>query len=136
MLFVDTSAWYAAADAGDRSNARARAVLSAGEPLVTTDHVLVETWILLRHRLHSGAAEKFWEGLRGGVATVESVTPVDLEAAWAIGERFTDQDFSIVDRTSFAVMQRLGVRRAATFDDHFAVFRFGPGRKHAFEVVR
>lgn len=136
MLFVDTSAWYAAADAGDRSNARARAVLSAGEPLVTTDHVLIETWILLRHRLHSAAAEKFWEGLRGGVATIESVTPVDLEVAWAIGEAFADQDFSIVDRTSFAVMQRLGVRRAATFDNHFAVFRFGPGRKHAFEVIR
>jgi hypothetical protein len=45
-LFVDTSCWYAAADAGDRSNERCRLVLSAGEPLLTTDHVLVETWVL------------------------------------------------------------------------------------------
>jgi predicted nucleic acid-binding protein len=41
-----------------------------------------------------------------------------------------------VDRTSFAVMLRLGVHRVASFDDHFAVFRFGPGRRLAFEVVR
>ena len=43
----------------------------------------------------------------------------NLEVAWAIGERFPDQDFSIVDRTSFAVMERLGVRRVAAFDSDF-----------------
>ena len=58
-LFVDTSVWYAATDAGDRNNARARAVLSTPDRLITTDHVLIETWVLLRHRLHRGAAERF-----------------------------------------------------------------------------
>jgi predicted nucleic acid-binding protein len=53
----------------------------------------------------------------------------------AIGSDFDDQDFSIVDRTSFAVMQRLGVLRVASFDSDFAVFRFGPGRRHAFEIL-
>ena len=33
-------------------------------------------------------------------------------------------------------MQRLGVFRVATFDDHFAVFRFGRRRERAFDVVR
>jgi predicted nucleic acid-binding protein len=98
--------------------------------------VLVETWALLRHRLHRDAAERFWEGLRAGVAVVHAVTDVDLELAWAIGQVFSEQDFSIVDRSSFAMMQRLGVSRAATFDDDFAVFRFGPGRRRAFEIVR
>jgi hypothetical protein len=46
-LFVDTSVWYAAADSSDISNARAKAILAHGEPLVTTDHVLAETWALL-----------------------------------------------------------------------------------------
>lgn len=98
--------------------------------------MLVETWLLVRHRLHRAAAERFWEGLRGGVAVVHPVTAVDLEQAWGIGEAFPDQDFSIVDRTSFAVMQRLGVHRVAAFDDDFAVFRFGPGKRRAFEMVR
>ena len=78
-LFVDTSAWYAAADSADRSNGRAREILAAGEQLVTTDHVLVETWLLLRHRLNRGAAERFWEGLRLGVAAVEPVAAADWE---------------------------------------------------------
>lgn len=135
-LFVDSSAWYAAADRDDRDNERAREILSGGEPLLTTDHVLVETWVLLRHRLHRQAAERFWEGIRGGVAMLEPVLAADLEAAWAIGQAFADQDFSIVDRTSFAVMERLGLDRVASFDDHFAVYRYGRDRRRAFAVIR
>lgn len=135
-LFVDTSAFYAAADAGDSSHGRAIAVLGAGEPLVTTDHVLVESWLLLRHRLGPDAARRFWAAIRSGAASVEPVLAADLEVAWDIGEAFEDQDFSIVDRTSFAVMQRLGLTRVASFDDDFAVFRYGPRRERAFEIKR
>ena len=134
-LFVDTSVWYAAADSSDTSNARAKAILAGGEPLVTSDHVLIETWTLLRYRIHGRAAERFWEGLRSGVAAVEPVGAADLEAAWQIGASYRDQDFSIVDRTSFAVMRRLGINRAASFDDDFAIFRFGPNRRGAFTIL-
>lgn len=135
-LFVDTSVWYAAADKGDQANQPAKRVLGAPEPLVTSDHVLVEAWLLMRGRLGRPAADRFWEGLRLGVATIEPVGPADLEVAWSIGQSFADQDFSIVDRTSFAVMQRLGLTRAAALDDDFAIFRYGPRRERAFEVVR
>ena len=135
-VFVDTSAWYAAADRSDSSHDRAKTILSRGEQLVTTDHILVETWLLLRHRLGRTAAERFWEGLRAGVASIEMVTIADLEAAWAIGQIFPDQDFSMVDRTSFAVMQRLGIQRVASFDDDFAIFRYGRDLNRAFEVIR
>lgn len=135
-LFVDTSIWYAAADTSDASNARAKAILAEGEPLITTDHVLIETWTLVRCRIRRQAAERFWEGLRSGVAVVETVGVADLEAAWQIGLSFRDQDFSIVDRTSFAVMRRLGIERAASLDDDFAIFRFGPNRRQAFTIVR
>jgi predicted nucleic acid-binding protein len=135
-LFVDSSAWFAAANRADRHHDRAKAVLGAGEPLVTSDHVLVETWLLLRHRTSREAAERFWEVLRGGAAEIEPVSGADLETAWAIGAIFADQDFSITDRTSFAVMERRGLMRAASFDDDFAIYRFGRGRDRAFEVVR
>ncbi len=135
-LFVDSSAFYAGADRGDRQHERAVAILSAGEPLVTTDHVLVEAWLLLQRRLGTQIAERFWEGLRSGVARIEPVGVADLERAWNIGVDFGDQNFSIVDRTSFAVMQRLGVLRAASFDDDFAIYRFGPRRERAFDLVR
>jgi predicted nucleic acid-binding protein len=70
------------------------------------------------------------------VARVEHVSAADLEAAWTIAERFPDQLFSIVDRTSFAVMERLGIHRAVTFDDDFAIYRFGPRRDRAFALSR
>ena len=135
-LFVDTSIWYAAADSSDRSNARSKAILKSGETLVTSDHVLVETWTLLHHRLERKAAEGFWEVLRSGIALIEAVTLADLEVAWDIGVSWHDQDFSLVDRTSFAVMRRLGIDRVASLDAHFAVFRFGPRRRQSFHVVR
>ena len=135
-LFVDTSIWYAAADSSDRSNARSKAILRSGETLVTSDHVLVETWTLIHHKLDRKAAEGFWEGLRSGIALIEAVTLADLEVAWDVGVSWRDQDFSIVDCTSFAVMRRLGIDRVASLDAHFAVFRFGPKRRQSFHVVR
>lgn len=133
-LFVDSSAFYAAADAGDASHGRATKLLASGESLVTSDHVLVESWLLIRHRLGRGAAERFWAAIRGGAAALEPIGSADLEAAWTIGQGFAGQDFSIVDRTSFVVMERLGVFRAATFDADFAVYRFGSRRERAFEI--
>lgn len=135
-LFVDTSIWYAAADSSDPSNGRAKNILAAGEPLVTSDHVLVETWTLIRYRISRQAAERFWEALRTGVAAIEPIGIADLEAAWQIGMFYRDQDFSLVDRTSFATMRRLGIERAASLDNDFAVFRFGPNRRRAFTVLR
>jgi uncharacterized protein len=135
-LFVDTSTFYAAVDSRDRHHARATEILRAANPLVTTDHVLVESWRLMRDRGGHQNAERFWAGIRRGLASVEPVLPADLDAAWRIGENFADQEFPIADRTSFAVMERLGIASVATFDDHFAIYRYGPGRERAFEVRR
>jgi len=135
-IFVDTSVWYAAMDSSDSDNRRAKAILSGGEPLITTDHVLIETWGLLVFRGRRHVAGLFWARLRSGLASVEPVSAADLEAAWQISESYADQDFSIVDCTSFAVMRRLGVERAASFDHHFGVYRFGPDRRRAFTILR
>jgi predicted nucleic acid-binding protein len=135
-LFVDSSAWFASVVARDRYNARAKAVLREAGQLVTTDQVLVETWLLLATRHTRRGAEMFWDGIRQGGVRVEKVTAEDMETAWAIGQVFADQDFSIVDRTSFAAMERLGLTRVASFDVHFAVYRYGRNRERAFEIVR
>jgi uncharacterized protein len=134
-IFVDSSVWFSSVVVRDRSNARSKAILR-GTECITTDHVVVETWLLLSSRYHRRGAEAFLDAIRRGAARIEIVTAVDLETAWAIGEAFPDQDFSIVDRTSFAVMERLGIARVASFDDDFAIYRYGRGRDKAFEVLR
>ena len=135
-LFVDTTVWFSAVYKNDRSNELAKEILGAGDELVTTDHVLLESWLLLRSRSSRDLADRFWEGLRQGVASIETVTSADLESAWQIGLKFPDQDFSITDRTSFAFMERTRLARVATFDDDFAIYRYGRGGDRAFEVVR
>ena len=135
-LFVDTSVWFSAAYQNDRGNEFAKEILGRGDELVTTDHVLLETWLLLRNRSSRDLADRFWEGLRQGVASIEMVTIADLESAWQIGLKFPDQDFSITDRTSFAFMERTRVTRVASFDYDFAIYRYGRNRDRAFDVVR
>jgi predicted nucleic acid-binding protein len=120
----------------DANNARAKRVLRTTSDHVMSDHVLIETWLLLNSRYHRHAAENFWQSIRQAQVGVEQVTASDLEAAWAIGEAFSDQNFSIVDRTSFAVMERLGISHVASFDDDFAIYRYGRNRDRAFEVMR
>jgi predicted nucleic acid-binding protein len=127
---------YAAAHEADVQSERAQAILASEDSLLTTDHVLVETWRLARDRHGWGAAERLAHALRSGPTELVSVRAEDLAVALAIGTAFADQGFSLVDRTSFAVMERMGIDRAATFDDDFAVYRYGPGRDRAFQLVR
>ncbi len=101
----------------------------------TTDHVVIETWAVLKRRAGQHAADRFLKGLRGSPMHLESVSPADLERATAIGDAWSDQQFDLVDRTAMAVMERLGVVRVATFNRDFAVYRFGPDRREAFEVL-
>jgi len=134
-VFVDTSAWYAAADRDDASHARAAARLEEfiGQ-LVTTDHILVETWYLAAARLGPDVAEQLVNRIRAGIARIENTLLSDLEAAAATRAAFPDQDFSIVDRTSWSVMIRLGVHSAVAFDRDYSIYRFGRGRAQAFTV--
>jgi uncharacterized protein len=135
-IFVDSSIWFASVVTRDRNNARAKSVLKSAAEHVTTDHLVVETWLLLNSRYHRQGAERSWDSIRRGPVRIETAQAADLEAAWAIGEAFPDQNFSIVDRTSFAVMERMGLTKVASFDDDFAVYRFGRHRDRAFDILR
>lgn len=137
-IFVDTGAWYALGASTDLSHKRAVALLSehAGR-LATTDHVLVETWAVARSRHHRAAADQLVATIvNRNLADVLTATPQDIVTALQIGERFSDQDFSMVDRTSWAVMERYGIQEAVSFDADFAVYRYGRDLRLAFTVYR
>lgn len=133
--FVDTSVWFAAASTRDRNNGLAKSILLSLEGWTLTDQVLAETWQLLSARYGREVADTFWDRLRESGAIVEPVTAGDLEAASRIWATCPDEEYSLVDRTSFAVMERLGVTRAASFSPSFSTYRYG-SRKQAFQIVR
>jgi uncharacterized protein len=135
-VFVDTSVWFAAANDRDASNAQARKILESAGRLSTSTFILEETWRLISQRMSWSRAEAFWSGMRRGIANLEPVTTPDLDNAWLIGQRFPDQQFSLTDRTSFALMERMGLRQVASFDDDFLIYRYGRNNAQAFEVLR
>jgi predicted nucleic acid-binding protein len=137
-LFVDTSAFFALANLADTHHAAAVAVFQSSvgrETLKTSDHVVIETWFLLRARLGRWAAMRFWDVLGSGVGTLLGVTSQDLRRGRELAQTWPDQAFSIVDCTSFALIERLDIRRAFAFDRHFRIVRLGARRHRALEIV-
>jgi predicted nucleic acid-binding protein len=132
-IFVDTGAWYALVDSDDAEHAAAAAFLAANTiPLITTNFVFSETITLIRYRIGHEAARSFGQKLKeSSFVRVVTVTIADEERAWEIFREYRDQDFSFVDCTSFAVIERMKLSTAFTFDRHFSVMKFAvvPGKE-------
>jgi predicted nucleic acid-binding protein len=124
---VDTSALFALLDADDANHERARAhlaaVLADGEALLTHEYVLVETIALVQRRLGLGPLRRFLDDLLPSieVAWVDEALHVEAREALLAADQ---RGVSLVDRVSFLVMRRHGVRRAFTFDADFAAAGF------------
>ncbi|MFH1029295.1 MAG: PIN domain-containing protein [Pseudomonadota bacterium] len=125
-IFVDTSAWYALVDSDDADHAAAVAFHTSNTtPLVTTNAVFSETITLIRYRIGHDTARIFGQKLKeSSFVRIAVVTPADEERAWEIFIKYRDQNFSFTDCTSFAVMQRMKINAAFTFDRHFKVMKF------------
>lgn len=121
-VFVDTSAWYALRVANDRQHAAARRILDRlarqQASLHTSDWCLVETLALVARRV--GKVESIAAGdwiLSSGAVHVHAVAE-SLTPAWE-SYRSKDGNVSLVDCGSFAVMERLAIKRAFAFDEDF-----------------
>ena len=126
-VLVDTSAFHALQNAGDRrehelAKAAAQELEGDGALLVTTDYVLDETYTLLRSVLGHGAAVNFGREIQVGDLEIVQVDEQVQRDAWRIFERYSDKDFSFTDCTSFVVMARARLPRAFTFDRHFVQY--------------
>ncbi|MDI6711231.1 MAG: PIN domain-containing protein [Bacillota bacterium] len=123
LVFVDTSGIVAAMNAKDRCHGKALAVFRelAAERcvLVVTNYVRAETHALLLARAGRELALRFLEDESWAVEWVE---PEDEKRAMEILRRFQDKDFSLTDAVSFAVMERLGIKEAVSFDRHFSQY--------------
>jgi uncharacterized protein len=119
-VFVDTSAIYALLDRNDARHRAARAGLkrlqkARAEPILT-NFIVAECHALLLVRLGVDIAQRW---LLGNVWSIERVTIEDEEFAREIVRKYVDKTFSYTDATSFAVIERIKVRRALAFDRHF-----------------
>ena len=127
MVFVDTGGWIAMAVKRDRYHKKAatyyRKLSKDKVRLVTSNYVLAETYTRIRYDDGHAKALQFnaliQEATKAGRLNLEWVTPAIHKEAWDIFEKDSDQDFSFVDCTSFAIAERVGVKEAFGFDAHF-----------------
>lgn len=128
MIFIDTGAFVARYLERDQYHARAVEGwrrLQSHRHVVTTSHVLDEVFTLLGRRAGNAfAAERARRFLTSEALRLVRPELDDELAAVDLFESFADQGVSFTDAVSFAVMKRLSVDRAFTFDRHFALAGF------------
>ena len=124
-VFFDTGAWFAMSDGSDQYHANAIAHVNEGNEIKTTNLVVHETFMLISRKLSRKAAIVFLSEIYSDqtVEVFHSDEALEQEAFQTI-RSYPDQDFSVADCVSFALMKRKGIRRAFTFDKHFKTMRF------------
>ena len=130
-VFIDTSGFFALLSAADPAHARARQQMarlaSTRRRAVTTDHVLDETFTLLKVRGLAHRCPAFEQMLSTSRSLRVSWTePAIFAAATELFLNRLDQGFSMTDCISFTLMERERLHEALTTDHHFEIAGFTP----------
>lgn len=123
-LFVDTSAWLALNNKNDQYHDEAVSKITKVRQqkiqLVTSEYVFDESVTIIRYRISHRAAVAFGDALiSSNVASIEDITKEERLKAWVLFKKYRDKDLSFTDCTSFALMVKLKLQKAFSFDNHF-----------------
>jgi predicted nucleic acid-binding protein len=118
---------YALALQNDEHNHNAKAIfdtLLAQRTRLYTTIFCRNTSVVLRELRHPARAAAYATALYSGDANVIHPTRRDEQRALAILTQYDGKLFSLCDALSFAVMERLAITHAFTFDRNFAQYGF------------
>jgi predicted nucleic acid-binding protein len=125
-IFIDTSGWASLFVKSEPFNGPAISLIHAAErdrvQIVTTNYVLAELSALLMSPLQLPPKTRLNVLHRIRTADWVTIYHVDLNtdaASWDYLLSRQDKDCSLVDCSSFIVMQKLNVTDALTTDGHF-----------------
>jgi len=132
QIFVDTSAWDALADKGDKDHARAlqfRDEIVGKCKLVTSNYILDELYTLLLMNIGFQPTINYKEQLDILISEhVLDMIWIDREFAkrgWGVFKQYNvDKQWSFTDCTSFVVMNELSITNVFAFDHHFEQMGF------------
>jgi predicted nucleic acid-binding protein len=127
VIFVDASFWIGRALPRDTRHQASRALEDVVQraQLITTGHVLGETWTILRRRLGHSRAQGALDAIRAlrGLRIEWIDEGIEVEA-WTWLRVHDERPYSFVDATSFALMRKLRIQEALAFDGDFAAAGF------------
>ena len=130
-VFIDTSGFFALLSTVDPAHTQAREQMArlahARQKALTTDHVLDETFTLLKVRGLAHRCPVFQQMINTSRSLRVSWTePAMFIAATELFLARLDQGFSLTDCVSFTTMERAGLQEALTTDHHFQIAGFVP----------
>jgi uncharacterized protein len=125
-LFIDTSGWASIFIPTETHHAAAASHFSQAvqsrSPIITTNYVIAELVALLNSPLKVPRSQIFHH--INIVRTNLNITKIHIDsnldiAAWELCQNRHDKPWSLVDCSSFIVMQKLNIQQALTTDRHF-----------------
>jgi uncharacterized protein len=125
-LFVDTSGWASIFIPTETHHASAASHFSQAvqshSAIITTNYVMAELVALLNSPLRVPRSQIFHH--INIVRTNLGITRIHIDsnldtAAWELCQNRLDKPWSLVDCSSFIVMQQLNIQQALTTDHHF-----------------
>jgi predicted nucleic acid-binding protein len=127
--FVDTSFYIARIMPGDRWHEKALRAVRPGIAFFTSTLVVNETISLLQARGFFSAAIGFLREARlsPDISIVYPDAAMQSEG-WDLFARWGPAGANAIDCVSFAVMRKMSIRKAFTFDEHF--------RTAGFDILR
>ena len=124
-LFLDASFWIAYRDERQDFHAQSQRILS--EIFRRRLHFVTTLPVLCEIHAHFSRNEKKKKIIlrdfdSNPLVQLESVAHADQQAAFELLRRHADKTYSLCDAISFVVIERLGLKQAISFDDHFRQF--------------
>lgn len=125
-IFIDTSALIALYVADDEfhhlAEADLRRMQEEGLKFITSNFILDEIFTFLRTRKNKEVAINFIEFLAENIDIIKiiRITVSDEKKAFAYFKKLDGKGVSFTDCTSFALMKRVGIKTAFTFDQDFS----------------
>lgn len=123
---VDSGATLALADRDDKNHGASVQIhtnlVAAHVRLYTTNFLIDESYTLILTRMGYRFAIQFLDDVHAGTISILRITTADEENAERILHRYRDKRFSYTDATSFAVIERLHIEAAFTFDRNFTEY--------------
>lgn len=121
-LFVDTNILCAINNPQDSLHSRALKIISfvtAFNPIIS-NFILLETYTILSQRVSRSVSIKFGESIvKDKVFTIVWIDQLFEPDVWKIFCKIKDKNFSYVDASILAIMQREKIKHLLSFDDSF-----------------
>jgi hypothetical protein len=137
-VFVDTSGWVGYFVRKDQHHGEAMELFEGlgeeGREILTSDYVISETVTRVRGLSGWKDALRVWEELESGQTAHVMEVNRDLRSeARRLFRKYRELPLSLVDCVSFALMARLGINEALTFDADFEKAGFRRYKKDVYE---